>query len=279
MITTKSSGRTLLLRFGVGLLVSSSAAFGLDERASPLTLAEKEAFLLNARVVKQWHVPRGVRNTSAAILNDGKMEHEAHIQTVDISLPSYQTARGVERDFRDSHKYNVAAYELAKLLDLDMVPPSVERKVDRQMAAVTWWVDNKMYDEVDRVRLKAQPPDIQGWDRQMYVVQVFDQLVGNTDRNRGNLVITKDWRIWMIDHTRAFRTHKNLDDPHNMVQCGRKLLTGMRKLDKATLKQHLGKYVESAQVDSILARRDKIVKFFDDEIASKGEQAVLYDLP
>ena len=39
----------------------------------------------------------------------------------------------------------------------------------------------------------------------MSLVRVFDQLIGNIDRNVGNLLITSDWRIWAIDHTRAFR--------------------------------------------------------------------------
>ena len=33
------------------------------------------------------------------------------------------------------------------------------------------------------------------------------------------------------------------------------------------------------EIDGLLARRDKIVKFFEDEVAKKGEGAVLFDLP
>ena len=37
--------------------------------------------------------------------------------------------RGVELDFVDSYKYNIAAYELAELLGMDdMLPVYVERK-------------------------------------------------------------------------------------------------------------------------------------------------------
>ena len=39
----------------------------------------------------------------------------------------------------------------------------------------------------------------------MQLVRLFDQLIYNIDRNIGNLMITNDWRIWAIDHTRAFR--------------------------------------------------------------------------
>jgi hypothetical protein len=32
------------------------------------------------------------------------------------------------------------------------------------------------------------------------------------------------------------------------------------------------------EIEGLLARRDKIVKFFDEQIAQKGEAAVLFDL-
>ena len=281
MILTKFNRRTLLVWFAFAPLIVAAPVRATAERAAAaagLSQAEKEAFLLNARIVKQWHIPRGVRNTRQAILDDGKMRHEAHIQTVEISLPAYQTQRGVERDFHDTYKYNIAAYELAKILELDTVPPSVERKVDGQTAAVTWWVDDKMFDEVDRVRKKIQPPDLESWNKQIYAVRVFDELIYNTDRNMGNLVITKDWNIWMIDHTRAFRLQKSLENPKNLVQCDRKLLARLRELNKETLRQQLGKCLTGPEIDGILARRDKVVKFFDDEIAGKGEAAVLYNL-
>ena len=33
------------------------------------------------------------------------------------------------------------------------------------------------------------------------------------------------------------------------------------------------------EIKGVLGRRDKIVKFFDDEVAEKGEAKVLYDRP
>jgi hypothetical protein len=59
------------------------------------------------------------------------------VQTVDIRKPVFQTDRGSELNFRDSYKYNIAAYEIAKMLDIDTVPVSVERKIHGQLAAFT----------------------------------------------------------------------------------------------------------------------------------------------
>ena len=63
-----------------------------------------------------------------------------------------------------------------------------------------------MMDEGDRLKKKIGPPDLQRWNASMQMVRLFDQLIANTDRNLGNLIITNDWSIWAIDHTRAFRT-------------------------------------------------------------------------
>src|SRR5712692_335813 len=177
----------------VSLWVGPALAQDKPAGAAPkLSLAEKEAFLLNAKVISQKNLSRGVTNSRQALLDDGKLRHDAHIQTIDVSKPSYQTQRGTELNFRDTYKYNMAAYELAKILDLDMIPPSVERKIGGQMAAVTWWVDDKMFDEVDRVRQNLQPPNLDNWNKQMNAVRVFDQLIYNTDPNLGNIVITRD---------------------------------------------------------------------------------------
>ena len=108
---------------------------------------------------------------------------------------------------------------------------------------------------------------------------MFDQLIYNTDRNLGNVLITKDWKIWMIDHSRTFRRHKTLKTPGNLGKCDRRLLAAMRKLNYEMLASELRPYLNKVQIKALLARRDRIVKFFDTAVAQKGEHAVLYDSP
>lgn len=75
-------------------------------------------------------------------MSDGAMEHEAHIQSIDEAKVRFEGVTGTEINFPDTYKFNVAAYRLAKLLGLDMIPPSIERKVAGKSSAVTWWVDD-----------------------------------------------------------------------------------------------------------------------------------------
>jgi len=254
--------------------------FGLPATASAenLSCAEIEEFLRLGSIGALRNIPKGVTLPRRATLEYKGVRHDASIQTVDISKAEYKTIKGSELNFRDSWKYNVAGYELAKILELNMVPPYVERSVGGYAASLSWWVNDTMM-EYDRRGQKIEVPDKESWNKQMYAVRVLQQLVYDTDPNLTNLLITKDWQLWVIDFTRAFRLYKTLRDPKDLVQCDRRLLAKLRALDKDTLQQNLGRWLTKGEVNAATARAAKIVEFFDKEIAAKGEAAVLYDFP
>ena len=70
--------------------------------------------------------------------------------------------------------------------------------------------------ELDRRSQGIDPPDREDWNRQMDAVRVFDELISNTCRDTSpplylntvwdNLLITREWDVWITDHTGAFRT-------------------------------------------------------------------------
>lgn len=211
-------------------------------------------------------------------MDDGKLQHEAVIQTVDITKTSHATARGTELNFRDSWQFNVAGYELAKMLELNMVPPYVERRVSGVPASVSWLVPEVMM-ERDRFQKKVTPPDMEKWNAEVLAARVFHELIADTDYNMTNLLITKDWRTWMIDFSRAFRRTTSLQEPKGLTAIDRKLLANLRGLTKEALQQRLGRWLNKAEIDAVLTRRDLIVRTFDDQIRVRGEGAVLYDLP
>ena len=251
-------------------------AQGTDSQVR-LSREQMEEFLATARIVRTRAIPKGITAPQRATLTDGKLTHDAQIQSHDEYRSQFQTLQGTELNFKDTYKFNIAAYRLDKIMDLRMIPVSVERSVQGKSAAMTWWIDDVLMDETGRLKQKVEPPDQDRWNRQMYTVRVFDQLIFNTDRNLGNLMITKDWQIWMVDHTRAFRLLPTLRTPGNLVKADRKLLDGLRKLTLETLLPELQPYLTKQEVEALLARRDLIVQFFDKAVAEKGEQAVLYD--
>lgn len=269
----------VFLALGLAALFALAAA-SLEAQADgghALSPAEQENFLLKAKVIRSHTLSVGVTRSIRATLSDGKLTHDAHIQHVDESEPAFELAAGYELNFRDSYKFNIAAYRLDRMLGLGMIPAAVERKIGGKPAALSWWIDDVMMTEKTRYLKKIEPPDSDAWNQQIYRVRVFDQLIYNTDRNLGNIVITSHWKMWMIDHTRAFRLHKKLSKPRHLIKCDRQLLEALRNLDAEECRQKLRRILKKSEITALLARRDLIVSYFDQQAAEQGEDAVLFD--
>jgi hypothetical protein len=275
---------------GAALVWALSGSLGLAPHAqapaaaapgSVATDVGQEAFLKEAKVVKTRGAGGGgITGALRATLRLGDVEHDALVQSIDEEKPFMDLPRGRELEFRDSYKNNVAAYRLDRMIGLRMTPVTVVRQHEGKTASFTWWVEDVLMDERARLAKKIGAPDPERWNRQMWVVRVFDQLIYNTDRNLGNLLIDKDWRLWMIDHTRAFKLFTKPKSPKNLApQCARVLLDGLRRLEQASVAAATKDLLSQGQVKGLLARRDFIVEFYDKRIRELGEDAVLYDLP
>lgn len=238
---------------------------------SPMSRVEQEELLRTGVVEIAGPATRRVR------LDDGRRRHDAAVEYADGSDPT-------RRDFR----FNVAAYELDKLITLGMVLPAVERTIEGRPASLTWWLDDFAMSEQERRRKQITPPDPERWSRQLQAVRVFDELISNTYRDTSpalylnsvwdNLLITSEWTVWLIDHTGAFRLRGRLEDPDSLARCDRALLGGLRGLNRDLLRQRLSRYLSPQQLDALLIRRELLVSHFDRLLADKGEGAVLYDL-
>jgi hypothetical protein len=242
--------------------------------------AQKERFLLEGQVVRRRSAPGGVTNSSRVTLRLDDVEHDAHVQPIDERAAQKALGSGIELDFRDSWRNNVAAYRLDRVLGLRMVPVTVTRVDEYKSASFTWWVDDVLMTESDRHLRKVSAPDPEAWNRQVFVVRLFDQLIYNADRNLGNLLIDRDWQVHMIDHTRAFKIFRDLKSEKNLaLRCEKDLLAALRGLDKASLQPLMRNLLGESQIDALLARRDRIVRHYETLLAARGEESVLYDLP
>ena len=239
--------------------------------------SQREQFLLGADILDESRPSSEARRSGRVTLDDGKRRHDAAVETADGSDPSQR-----------NYKFNVAAYELDKALGLDLVAPSVERLVDGRPASVTWWVDDFAMAEVDRRRKGIEPPVPESWSRQMQAVRLFDELIANAYRDISpplylntvwdNLLITRSWSIRLIDHTGAFGIRRQLRYPESLTRCDRALLGKLRTLNREPLARTLGRYLSTERLEALDARRELLVKHFDEQIARGGEDAVLYDL-
>jgi hypothetical protein len=238
-----------------------------------LTLDQKEEFLRTAALQHHEGAKKGVTSTVKAMLSDGSVTHAASIQCIEEEKPKFETSHGIELNFRDSYKFNIAAYRLARLLGLEsMVPPSIDRVFSGHKGAWTWWIEDVQMDERERISKHLDAPDKDVWARQYQIMKVFDQLIANTDRNQTNILYDKDWKLWMIDHSRAFRVSHQILDPKSLERCDRELLERMKKLNEAQLKAELGHWLQPAEIRGLISRRDLIVKHFE-----QGAPSAFYD--
>jgi hypothetical protein len=244
----------------------------------PLSREEQERFLRTAAIWKVEDAGAGVTGSKRVLLSDGYRSHYAHWQSVDRFHPKLETASGTERNLHDSYRFNIAAYRLDKLLDLGMVPVAVERTIQRRRSALSWWVDDVLMTEMERQKKNLFAPDFRMWREQEYVRRIFDELIANADRNQGNILIDKGWRIWLIDHTRAFRTRSNLRSTAALVRCDRKLLATLKALTAEGVEAGCQPHLSRNQLRDLLRRRDQLVQHFGDLIARLGEPHVLFDL-
>ena len=234
-------------------------------------------FLLTAKVVGHKGISKGVTSPARLTLTDGTLTHDAAFSRVNEHIPIMRFPGGrTELDFVDSYKYTLAANEIAALIGIeDMVPVTVEREWDHDMGALSWWLD-VMMDEGDRLKKQINPPDSEGWAKQQYTMRVFTQLVDDTDRNIGNVLIDSDWKIHLIDFTRAFRRPHELRAPQLLQRCDKNLLARLRDLKVEDVTARISKWVPPREIESLMARRDAIVTLYDKLIAERGEARVLF---
>ena len=269
------SQRISLLVIAIVALICPRSVSAADE--STLTNEQIKQFLLTAKVVKSKQSGKGITSPWRLTLSDGTVTHDASFQAVDEHKTSSQFSSGrTELNFVDSYKFNIAAYVLAELLGIeDMMPVYVERKWRGNSGSLSWWLPVQM-DEEERHKRKEQAPDADAWNKQMYRVRVFDQLVADTDANLTNVLIGPDWKIYRVDFSRAFRLSKDLNRPDDLVQCDRKLLEKLKALDANEVAAKTKHYLTKDELKAVMARRDKIVDRFQKLVAEKGENQVLY---
>ena len=248
-------------------------------QAVSLTPEQMEVFLAKAAIIKEKTTSSGVTRPIRATLSDGVLTHDAQFQTVDQAKAVFTAGKASEVDFKDSYRFNIAGYRLAQMVGLQTVPMSIERRYKNKDAAVTWWIDDVMFEEGGRQKLENKlGPDPERTEKQIYIMRVWDELIQNKDRNAGNIVWTKDWTMWLIDHTRAFRSGASLLKPAELLRVERTMFDKMKQLTEAAVSKTMKGILNPSEIRSMLKRRDAIVAHFEKLIAQRGEVAVFFTL-
>jgi len=160
---------------------------------------------------------------------------------------------GDYRGFRESYKAEIAAYEMDKLLGMDMVPPSVERQLQGSTGAAQLWVE-----DVSGVKAGDLPSGSlrDDWEAQLARMTMFDDLIGNRDRNLGNMLRDARWSLILLDHSRAFGTSTDL--PRRLSRIDQGYWAKIEGLTRDRLDTALRTWLGEAEIQAILDRREKM---------------------
>ena len=238
-----------------------------DGRPLPFECAaEIEEFLQEARVVSSKRLGDGPTDPLKVLLERDGIRAHACFRRVHVEFRNERLDDGRTYFFlRDSYRHEIAAFELSQLLGLDTIPPVVARRVEGRDGSLQLWLEGTM-SEKKRLERGLRPPDALSFGRQLWRMQIFDSLVSNIDRNLGNILVDEDWKIWYIDHTRAFARHRSPREPEPGMGLDPLFWSRLRTVDDDTIRAAIAPHVDSFAVDSVVQRRRHIVELFEERL-------------
>jgi hypothetical protein len=268
------SARRILVVLAV---IAAWPVLATQDGASNFQGAAAEEFLLKGRIAATKDAGEGVTLSKIVTFEHNGAKHMGLFKTIDESKPgATKLADGsIDVAFQDSWQTEIAAYQVDRIIGLGLVPATVERRIGTSVGSVQWFVDYKMK-EAERIEKKVSPPDLESWNRAMFKVRLFDQLIANVDRHLKNILVTDNFEVRLIDHSRSFRINRELTRPQDLTRFSKSLLEGIQKLEKQDLKKKTGRYLTDAQIDRVLQRRDAILALAKKLVAERGEANVIY---
>jgi len=249
----------------------------IDVNGDPLPFYNEDQimeFLRTADIVGRESLPVGVTDPIKMRLRKNGIEVHAIFRYVDTVYDSVRMEDGrVRVNFKDSCHFEPAAYQISKMLGMDSVPPTVARRIGTDNGTLQIWV----YDAIMESDRDEESSDRIAWNQQVQLMYMFDALIGNDDRTAQNLLIDKNFKLWLIDHTRAFYRRAEAASLSKVIYVERGFWEALQGLDTATLNEAVGDYLSNSEIEQLLDRRDRVVAHVSALIATRGEAAVLYD--
>ena len=273
-------------KWTVALFVLAWAVFGAGRALAQFTaeeLAERgkwEEFLKTADITgsEQMKGDMAVTSPWELTLRQGDVVRNA----------LWKNPEGRMGGYLEGWKYEIAAYLLDKHLGLDMVPPTIERRFRENRGSIQIWIpDCIMLKKKNDSNIKVPPIKVQSWNRSTYLQRAWDNLIANEDRHGNQILITKDWRMILIDHSRSFRSSKKFtkdliygekgkEGTKLMSQLPRAFVEKIKALTFDGIKTIVGSYLSEDEINAVLLRRDLILAEIDRLIRKNGEDQVLY---
>ncbi len=225
-----------------------------------MTEEEIEEFLRTAEIIKREDLNVGVTKPVRMTLQKDDKVIRAVFKNVDSSPRKHKGKWKQERKALDRFVYDIAAYKIDRMLGIGLAPIAVERTIDNTKGAMQLWID----DLFSKKKHQEQGIPYGGhcdYRSQRSMMDTFDYLIRNTDRNKLNILYSKkDWQVWLIDHTRSFElstSRPRMMKKHDFLVADyfKKALRGLTSENLYELKP----WLHNKQIRAIIARRKKLL--------------------
>lgn len=269
----------------ISLFILVSQSYVANGQFTPAEIAQRkeiEEFLKTAEIVSSQDIPEGVTKPIRLFLRKGNIERSG----------AWKNPKGMQKGYLEGWQYEIAAYEMDKLLELYMIPPTVERKFKGKPGSLQFWVESQ-FSELTVFEQKIGIPrsKFNNKENMKYLTRAFDSLIGNDDRTQQNILLTKDWRTILIDHSRSFRSSKkytkklmygkkglkkNGNRPILFRRLPRAFVEKVKALNYDNIKNAVGPYLNDKEIKAILLRKELLLKEIEEMVKEQGEDKVLY---
>ena len=270
--------KTIIILFLLVLAGLSHLSWGQFTSVEIAQRNDIEELLKTAKIIRYEDIGEGVTKPYHLFLSKEDRDIEG----------CWKNPKGTQSGHLEGWQYEIAAYEMDKLLDLRMVPPTVERVFSGKKGSLQFWLQGGMNDLVRQEQNINIPKEHQNrWIKRKYLARAFDCLIANEDRTQQNIRYTDDWRTILIDHSRSFRSSgkftKQLMYGRNGIkgvklirQLPREFVAKIRDLDFEKIKNALGPLLKDKEIKAILKRKELLLKDIEEMIKEIGEHNFYY---
>lgn len=267
------------------LFILASQGYVVNGQFTPAEIAQRpeiEEYLKTAEIVSSADIPEGVTKPTRLYLKKEDVERSG----------AWKNPKGMQKGHLEGWQYEIAAYEMDKLLELYLVPPTVEREFKGKKGSLQFWVQVE-FSELTVFEQKIGIPrsKFNNKENKKYLTRAFDSLIGNDDRTQQNILYTKDWRAILIDHSRSFRSSKKYtkklmyganglkkagDRPMLFRRLPRAFVEKVKALNYDDIKNAVGPYLKEKEIKAILLRKELLLEEIEEMVKEQGEDKVLY---
>src|SRR3989338_2831926 len=167
----------------------------------------------------------------------------------------------------------VAAYEVDRLLGLDVVPTTVMRSIEGQEGSLQVWIPSS------RTAFQCLQESGLIIDRSKKV-KFLDYLIFNRDVRADNYLILKNGTQASIDHGLAFKVSNSTVEEEarkmlidvNGYYPGKTVLNRLRSVSDQDWREALSSHLTPSQIKAIIQRREEYLRIYEEKVESDSVQ-------